>query len=438
MSQGSPIRLSISSILNVPLQTYQKDFSFIVNGEEFRTSRLISDLLSPVICQIHSNDPTVDSFTINTQHHGDFSHILHLTDFNSSNIPSDQLPFIVDVFGILGIQCQEEIAPIEITFDNVLDLISQHERYGIFYRNHLSREIDFASAHFYELCENRKEELSNLSVDTLFQIMSNDQLQLNSEDQLLNFINDLYSQNSMYSILYETVLFVHASAEVIRDFTSLFSAGDMTAAAWLRISQRLDQKIECPSEGVDGEVMRNRYREHPIENRGSLFEYTGNNEFRGIFSHLTSQGQIGDLVGITSSSVVNSSACYQPGNVLRYGDTNNYFHSNQMTGNWICFDFKDRRVIPTHYTLKSVNWGVNSNHPRSWVVEGRTEGGEFETIDEESDCAFLNGVSLVHTFALSRPSSKEFKYIRVRLTGPDWANANYLIFDSFEIYGRLI
>ena len=63
---------------------------------------------------------------------------------------------------------------------------------------------------------------------------------------------------------------------------------------------------------------------------------------------------------------------------------------------------------------------------------------EFETIDEEADSAFLNGVSLVHTFALSRPSSKEFKYIRVRLTGPDWANANYLIFDSFEIYGRLI
>ncbi|KAK8853703.1 hypothetical protein M9Y10_016245 [Tritrichomonas musculus] len=185
----------------------------------------------------------------------------------------------------------------------------------------------------------------------------------------------------MYSILYETVFFVHASAEVIRDFTSLFSAGDMTAAPWQRISQRLDQKIECSSEGVDGEVMRNRYREQPIEKRGSLFEYTGNNDFRGIFSHLTSQGQIGDLVGITSSSVAScGSACYQPGNVLRYGDTSNYFHSNYMTGNWICFDFKDRRVIPTHYTLKSVNWAVNSHNPRSWVVEGRTEGGEFGDI----------------------------------------------------------
>ena len=81
---------------------------------------------------------------------------------------------------------------------------------------------------------------------------------------------------------------------------------------------------------------------------------------------------------------------------------------------------------------------MNSHHPRSWVVEGRTEGGEFETIDEEADSAFLNGVSLVHTFALSLPSSKEFKYIRMRLTGPNWAKDDFLIFDSFEIYGRLI
>ncbi|KAK8852705.1 hypothetical protein M9Y10_017694 [Tritrichomonas musculus] len=95
------------------------------------------------------------------------------------------------------------------------------------------------------------------------------------------------------------------------------------------------------------------------------------------------------MVGVTSSSVYSSSACHHPGNVLRYGDTSKIFYSKNMAGSLICFEFKDRRVIPSHYTLKSVNWGVNHYNPRSWVVEGRTEGGEFETIDEESDCVFL-------------------------------------------------
>ena len=67
------LQLKTSSILNVPLQSYFDDFSFIVNGKEYKTSRLISDLLSPKICEIHANDPTFDIFTIKTQQKGDFS-----------------------------------------------------------------------------------------------------------------------------------------------------------------------------------------------------------------------------------------------------------------------------------------------------------------------------------------------------------------------------
>lgn len=49
------IQLKTTSILNVSLQSYEKDFSFLVNGEEFKTSRIISDLLSPKICQLHKD-----------------------------------------------------------------------------------------------------------------------------------------------------------------------------------------------------------------------------------------------------------------------------------------------------------------------------------------------------------------------------------------------
>lgn len=44
-----------------------KTFTFIVNCEEFQTSRIISDFLSPTISQNHLIDPTNNSFTIKTK-----------------------------------------------------------------------------------------------------------------------------------------------------------------------------------------------------------------------------------------------------------------------------------------------------------------------------------------------------------------------------------
>lgn len=81
MAEIGQIQLKISSILQVPLHLYENDFTFIVNGKKFKTNRIVSDLLSPKISRNHSTDATIDSFTINTRHRGDFSVILDLVNF---------------------------------------------------------------------------------------------------------------------------------------------------------------------------------------------------------------------------------------------------------------------------------------------------------------------------------------------------------------------
>lgn len=61
------IQLQTSSILNAPLYNYDKDFTFIVNGKEYNTYRIISDLLSSKISNIHKTDPTYSFICINTK-----------------------------------------------------------------------------------------------------------------------------------------------------------------------------------------------------------------------------------------------------------------------------------------------------------------------------------------------------------------------------------
>ena len=244
MTEDNKIQLKPSTIFNVPLNTYVDDFTFIVNEEEFKTSRLISDLISSKVCKIHLSDPTSNNYVINTYQKGDFSHILNLVKFNQIHIPEKDLPFILEVIEILeidSIDYEEKEKNTELTVDNIVPLIQKHEHHEKFYSKRFSEEIDFTSSHFYTICETKKEELNNLSLSTLIKIINNDKLELNSEDQLMNFVNELYSNDKNYSILYEYVQFINVSVEMMKKFLSIYDNNDMSCEMWLQLSIRLQE-----------------------------------------------------------------------------------------------------------------------------------------------------------------------------------------------------
>ena len=143
MKQGNNICLKPSCVLNIPIDTYEKDFTFIVNGIEFKTSRFIADLLSPVICKNHINDRTMDTFTINTHTPGDFSLILNLINFDTQTFQNKEIPFISEVVEILNNESIEIENKLKITTDNVFDLLKIHEENKNFYSKNISEEIDF-------------------------------------------------------------------------------------------------------------------------------------------------------------------------------------------------------------------------------------------------------------------------------------------------------
>ena len=436
MSHTDKLSLQPCTVVNVPIQTYDKNFTFIVNGEEIKTSRIISDLLSPIICRIHSTDPTVDVFTINTQGRGNFSHILDLVNFQAINLPSNEVEFISEVIEILGnenIKYQRASETSELTIDNVLNRISLHERFSLFYSSQLITEIEFIAAHFYELCTNHEDEFVNLSNVTLLKIFHDDHFQLNSEDELLHFINRLYSRNRRFSVMYENVIFTNVTSDAMSEFLSIFDPNDMTMESWTAFSKRLEREIVKNSE----DQPETRYRKKMPIITGQLFDHSSGNEFHGIINHLISEsnGNIASKIAITSSSLHSSS--FVPQNVTLF-DSNDHFISQNEQNSWICFDFKDHKVVPSAVTIKTRNGSQTDYQPRSWVIEGSNDNNSWEILDQEDDSPHLHGGNMVHTFTMNRPNSNEFQYIRMRLTGPNWSGDNYMVVCSFEIYGRLI
>jgi hypothetical protein len=37
---------------------------------------------------------------------------------------------------------------------------------------------------------------------------------------------------------------------------------------------------------------------------------------------------------------------------------------------WLCYNFKQRRIVPTHYTIRTNDGGPGDEHLKSWLIEG--------------------------------------------------------------------
>lgn len=428
------LKLNSTSIFNVPIQNYNDDFTFVVNDTEFVTNQLTADLLSPRICKCHILDPTINTFIFRTKHKGDFSIFLKLINFNFVNIPESELPFISEVVTILeneSIDLSDFDTTSNITTNNIFDRIKSHEQCPNLYSKVFTDEINFISSHFYELYEKTQKSLGKLQFNTLTQILYNDRLQLIDEDQLLDFINYLYATDAQYSLFYETVDFQNVSVTKMNEFLSIFDFQDCNKEIWNALSKRLlnDTAINYTANKSKGQL---RYTKSV-----SKFVSNINKPFSGIINFLRkkSNGNIDNEIEITSSSCSGNNF---PKNVVLYENKEKRFYSNDLKDSWICFDFKNSRVIPSSYTIRSENYAAGISHPKSWVIEVSNDNCSWEIIDEWKDCAFLNGESLIHTFDIRKPLKNEVRYIRMRQTGPNWYGQNCLVFSAFELYGSLI
>ena len=141
-------------------------------------------------------------------------------------------------------------------------------------------------------------------------------------------------------------------------------------------------------------------------------------------------------VDISSSSYCNER--FTPSNVVLYDDKSKCFESRNEKNSWICFDFKENRIAPTDYTIRSATANENMSHPKNWVIEVSDDNNKWSIINEQKNCSHLRGKSHVHNFEIDNKNTKAYRYIRLRQNRVEWSNHNILFFESIEFYGFLI
>ncbi|OHT17615.1 hypothetical protein TRFO_00877 [Tritrichomonas foetus] len=249
--------LNINNIKNIPLNKYAKDFTFVVNGQKYETSRFIADLLSPKIANLHFIDESIQEYHLNTEQQGDFEHFINLVGFEKNCYSETEINFFVELFIELGNNEYINLNPQffePITIDNVISRIQNKLRLSLKFTNSsidfrfIQNEISFISKHFYEIInqedETRKENLISLGIEILEMILQNDNLKLYDEDSLFNFILRIVGKNEEFSIskcihIFEYVKFEYLSQESIKTFISIFDLEYLNESIWLSICQRL-------------------------------------------------------------------------------------------------------------------------------------------------------------------------------------------------------
>jgi hypothetical protein len=280
------------------------------------------------------------------------------------------------------------------------------------------RAIDFLASHFNEFDLSF---LNNLSVSTLCQILSHQSLQLENEDSLYNFIRSHLESNPTYISLLEFIRFEFLTCETTKNFIlwsfEHFEEISGSFSLWKSISGRLSQEVH--PEAIS------RYLGHVIC-------FKSNSPLNGIIAYLSSShgGNVSDrdIISVSASSVYSSNQAKNAADL----QSTNCFHSTNNPNQWLCYDFKDRRVQPTHYSIHA----YSSNYfLRSWIIEGSLNNSEWISLDERTNNTEADSSHPIVTFTISR--SMKCRFIRLRQTGVNQNGNHYLILFAFEVFGHL-
>ena len=192
----------------------------------------------------------------------------------------------------------------------------------------------------------------------------------------------------------------------------------------LAFMDEMDDFVRVHWEEIQGKIERIGMKSDPLD---------------GIIAHLTREygGNVHEkeIVHVTASS--RDFNWRRTENVVDL-ESDWIFCSGYSPNQWICYDFIERRVIPTSYSVRSIRKGPGNEHPRSWVLEVSNDGigGSWVVLDSRENNSDLNDNFVTHNFSLA-PHLGAYRFVRLRLTGKNHFGNHQLIIAALEIFGAL-
>ena len=290
--------------------------------------------------------------------------------------------------------------------------------------------IDFISSHFYLIDQDM---LNQLPIEIIHSIILNSNLRLESEDSLFDFIHKLSEEKYKSSdiiALYENIDFRNLSENKFNFFIKNFDFTKMTCDLWKKLCLLFHNRSS------QVELASSRYI---YKGKSIIIDPENPNSMCGIIDFLSKES--GGNVSENGTVIVTSSSLdcylYDVKHVVNVHGGNNYFCSSNVANSWLKYDFVKRKVYPTHYTIRS-RPEYNFDHPINWVIEGSNtdDDSDWTILDCVNENRSLVGLNKVCTFEI-KYKKESFRFLRIRQTGLNSSDQNFLVFAALEYFGLL-
>lgn len=469
-------RLSASGLKNIVLSSNTEFnsssnssegdiFKFIFEDQEVKLNRIYAEFISPIVSHIHHSDPTIDSIVIERLHDGMLSSeaiesFKQISVGNSIEIDEKTSQELRNLSILIGneeiFDRMNDLYPVALEEEKICEIIENLKYFENFKKNNKKdlyfqflnddKIIDFIASHFY--CEDKS--LACLAKPVLHRIISSSQLKVSSEDSLFEFINDIFSkegdeeEEELTKIhFYEELELAELSDEKLSEFVDEVDPSEMTGTIWMKvkdvIKRRNDKKVS------DIQLMNRYFRQNDHKERlkEMTIEYDvkSNDGFKGVIFHLGNGNGINSVkdgkIDIKASSASSGSL----NNVVDFDNKSASFNTRSEQDSWILYDFKERKLKPSQYSIMSDHWNLSGSgyhRPQTWIIEGSNDEKEWTTLDSRQNEKSLDSLNVSKTFEIQNKNNEYYRYIRIHQTGPNTGGSYDLRFSSLEYFGVLL
>jgi hypothetical protein len=391
--------LSAKGLRNVHAR--ENDFTFVVGSEHYHCASYVAEFLSPRVSEMRSVDCTQNELKINIKDPDCiFKEFLSLGTGREVSIDCENRGIFASIFAELwnwelyDLQFREFEGG--LTADNVVN------RFLLLRKGHApsSPELEFISSHFFAISDC----LCELPFSMISEIVTHRSLRVGSEDSLYDFVMNQIRKNYEFIGLLEVIRFEYLSISKFSEFFEFVSDSfdHFTCSLWQSLRSRLLLPV-APKSSND--------RASGIE-----CHFDPSSPLKGIIAHLAQKcgGNVHDrgVVNITADRPYDGDSSHAAKNIADL-TADSCFECANAENMWICYDFKNLKIWPTHYSLRSQYDGSSGfRNLKNWAIEGSKDGKSWIELDARRDNEDLNGKNLMKAYPVSCMNS--IRMIRLR------------------------
>lgn len=470
------LTLSTMNTKYIPFEIYtDKEFRLISGNSVMTILSIQADILSPLISKYHQRDPTMDTIFLSKDERSsnllsdDIQTILHKiiksekVDINyDESIKLRIISSLLENYEIY--ESIEKIYPIcdkdlDYPIDYLLNFL-QYKFNTYQFKFEDNDCIQFIAENFYKY---EKIKLFKLPKIVLFHVISSDKLTIKNEDELFEFITELFQSNNHkfdtdeenkidITSFYELIDFNYLNDDNLLHLIHDIKVDQISSQLWQQIKTIFSQRLNRINQ-TNNPIHKCIDKVHRVY---CPFNGDGKNRFNGIIKYLTDKFG-GNIVEKGVIKIENLCKCDfiwnredQSGDVraaVRLNDPNKYFDSyitpDQNDILYLKYDFLGRKVQLNCYSIRSrPNCGKEGANFMNWIIEGTNDDSDDKNwvrLDTRNNDYTTDEKSAVNTFYISNKlkENEYFRFIRVGCIKNSCGN-NAIVFSALEFFGSIL